>query len=209
VVTLLVVLFIASLFVVNPVRSAVLDTLQRLVIQNDQAVILVEPDDLHSGVGDAWHVVTEIGGWGGNVLAGEDATVLVLDDFAQAQAATSYHLKHPTYLPPGYELQEIKLAPSWELVFMFYRKEGANSIIIVQGNASPPLPTAKPGEVVERGTSEKTNDPAAEIPLSQDGQDFTWFGDKRLSWTEGHIRYTVGGRDITQTVATKIALSMR
>ncbi|MFQ6101806.1 MAG: DUF4367 domain-containing protein [Anaerolineae bacterium] len=165
---------------------------------------------------DGWDVALFPGfGIGGNGLPGTNPTVESVMDFEEAQAATLFHLRASGYLPEGYALREIKLAPIWTgagallftsnpNAFLFYEGPGGD-IVVVQQPVGP-QPSADPNVAVGTAVGFLTNGTLEEIDLS--GRIAAWADDRILMWEEGGVSYMVGGLDLSLEEAIRIAESL-
>jgi hypothetical protein len=151
---------------------------------------------------DMWAVRTEIGAFGGNVLPGGDPTVRSVADFEEAQKLTSFHLRAPGYLPEGYALREIQLAPG--NAFLFYAGTG-HDIILIQSLVGP-QPGDDPNVAVGVKSSFVTNGTLEEVALN--GRPAAWTDNHSLMWEADGISYTVGGLDLSLDEAIHVAESL-
>jgi hypothetical protein len=207
---------LVSLFVVAFVSPGTLTTLaqnaynviQRIVLGPNTEVVQVEPQDTPDEPpplpSDMWFIATEIGGFGGNVPPGTDNSVRSVTDFEEAQELTPFHLRAPHYLPAGYSLREIKLAPSNGGVFLFYGGAG-HDIILVQtlvGSQASDDPnessTVKSGHI--------TNGSLEEVDLN--GHPAAWINGHALAWEADSISYSLGGLDLELEEAIRMATSL-
>jgi hypothetical protein len=160
---------------------------------------------------DMWIVRTEIGNFGGNVLPGVEPVVRSLTSLKEAQAMANFQLVTPTYLPQGYTLREVKLAPigGTHWVLSFYGGP-AHDILIVQmpGGPQPTRSTHDPhtvagvyvsSGVVTGGTLEETE---------LDGRKAVWIEGHSLMWAVDNMTYEVGGLDLTLEEAKQIARAL-
>jgi len=159
-----------------------------------------EPRPLPSGM---WHVKTEIGNFGGDVLPpGVEPTVHSVTDFVEAQELTSFYLRAPNHLPEGYTLREIKLVPGH--AFLFYG--GAGHDIILFQMLVGPQPSDDPNVGIAVKTGWVTDGSLEEVEL--DGRKAAWVDGHSLTWEADGISYTVGGLDLSLEEAVRIAESL-
>jgi hypothetical protein len=150
-----------------------------------------------------WFVDTELGSFGGNAPPGEEPVVRSVADLAEAQALASIRLLAPTYLPEGYALCEIKLAPA-DNVFLFYGGPGFDVLVIQQ--AVGPRPGDAPNELGGQMVGLVTTGTLEEVEL--DGRTAVWADERTLLWEENGVSYTIGGLDLTLEDAIHIAKSL-
>jgi hypothetical protein len=166
--------------------------------------------------GDGWHVSIFPGhGAGGNAPPGTNPTVESVASFEEAQRRTAFSLRAPDYLPPGYILREIKLAPvltgletllfsSNPNAFLFYEGPGPD-IVIVQQSVGP-QPGGDPSIAVGQAVGLITDGPLVEVDLN--GRTAAWADDCLLLWEENGISYEVGGPGLSLDEAVRIAESL-
>jgi|WetSurSiteA1Bulk_404760.scaffolds.fasta_scaffold08021_3 hypothetical protein len=169
-----------------------------------------------------WRIDTGIERIGGNLPDGVDSTVRIFSTIEEAQMQVSYRILQPNYLPYGYSLHEIKAPPKYpsapESVFLFYSGpekdiyfssmpvgEGpviTNNIISVsleeqQATVSQLITVI---QIVTNGSLEETrvNDHIA-----------AWIDGDLLAWYVDGFLYKVGGLDLTEAEAIKIAESIK
>jgi hypothetical protein len=181
--------------------------IQRIVVGPNTEIMQIElqdeprqPQPLPS---DTWTVVTEIGAFGGDAPPGVEPTVRSVADFEEAQELTSFHLRAPGYLPEGYILREIRLAPGH--AFSFYTGPG-HDIIFVQASVGPQA-SSDPNVAVGVKSSFVTNGTLEEVALN--GRPAAWTDNHSLMWEADNISYTVGGLDLSLDEAIRIAESLR
>jgi len=166
---------------------------------------------------DAWHISIFPGyGEGGNGLPGTNPTVRSVADLKEAQKIASFQIKTPRYLPEGYVLREIKLAPIWSgpgallfpsapNVYLFYGEPGSD-IVVVQKPVGPQpgnSPDTEVGTVVGLMTSRALE----EVDL--DGRKAAWADGRLLMWEADGISYLVGGPKLSLDEALRIAQSLK
>ncbi len=166
---------------------------------------------------DSWHVQVFPGyGVGGNGLPGTNPIVRSTADLQEAQKLTTFHIRTPGYLPAGYNLQEIKLAPIWTgagawvvaqnpNAFSFYRGPGPD-IAIVQQPVGPEV-SHDPNVAVGVIVGFLTNGTLEEVKVR--GHTATWADDHLLMWEEDGISFVVSGPRLTLDEAIHIAESLR
>jgi hypothetical protein len=186
--------------------KGVYNVLQRIVVGPYTQAVQVEFQGEPGAPGplqpDMWHVKTEIGNFGGDVLPGVEPTVRSVTDFEEAQGLASFQLRAPSYLPEGYILREIKLAPG--NAFLFYGGAG-HDIILVQMKVGP-QPSDDPSVGVAVMTGWVTDGSLEEVEL--DGRKAVWVDGHSLTWEVDNISYTVGGLDLSLDEAIRIAESL-
>jgi hypothetical protein len=165
---------------------------------------------------DGWHVSIFPGhGVGGNAPPGTNPTVESVASFEEAQRRTAFPLRAPDYLPQGYILREVKLAPvltglgtflfsSNPNAFLFYEGPGPDIVIIQQSVG--PQPSGDPSVVVGQAVGLITDGPLVEVDLN--GRTAAWADDCLLLWEENGVSYEVGGLGLSLDEAVRIAESM-
>ena len=166
---------------------------------------------------NAWHISIFPGyGEGGNGLPGTNPTVRSVADLKEAQKIASFQIKTPGYLPEGYSLREVKLAPIWTgpgallfpsapSVYLFYGGSGSD-VVVVQKPVGP-QPGSPPGTEVGTAVGFMTNGTLEEVDL--DGRTAVWADDRLLMWEADDISYLVGGPKLSLGEATRIAKSLK
>ena len=167
--------------------------------------------------GDEWHIRVFPGyGEGGNGLPGTNPTVGSVADLKEAQKIASFQIRTPGYLPEGYGLREIKLAPIWTgpgallfpsapNIYLFYGGPGSD-IVVVQKPVGP-QPGGPPGTAVGQFVSFATNGTLEEVDL--DGRKAAWADGRLLMWEAVGISYLVGGPKLSLDEAIRIAESLK
>jgi|CXWL01.1.fsa_nt_gi hypothetical protein len=162
-----------------------------------------------------WHIELYPGfGVGGNGLPGTNPTVTTATTFDEAQQTAAFDIRQPAYLPEGYILQEIKLAPIWTgpgaLLFpntpnayLFY--ENANSVIVI---AQSPVGSQSLGDNASIGqfVGFATNGWMKEVEF--DGHKAAWAEGNILVWEKDEISYLLGGPNLALEEAIRIAESL-
>lgn len=166
--------------------------------------------------GDGWHVSIFPGyGVGGDAPPGTNPTVESVEGFEEAQRLTTFPLRAPGYLPQGYILREIRLAPvltgieellfsSNPNAFLFYEGPGPD-IVIVQQPVGP-QPGSDSSVAVGHAVGFVTNGILVEVDLN--GRTAAWADDRLLLWEENGVSYNVGGLDLSFDEAVRIAESL-
>lgn len=170
-------------------------------------VVPAETTGDHSLGPDQWVLRTEIGNFAGNAAPGVEPIVRSVPSLEEAQAIAGFPILTPAYLPDGYALREVKLAPigGTHWVFMFYSGP-AHDIIVVQmpggpqPNDDPNVFSSVTAGVITDGTLEKTD-------LA--GRTAVWIEGHSLMWAVDNMTYEVGGLDLTFEEAKQIARSLR
>jgi hypothetical protein len=166
---------------------------------------------------DSWSVRLFPGyGVGGNGLPGTNPTIRSTSDLQEAQKLTTFHIRTPGYLPAGYNLQEIKLAPIWTgagawvvaqnpNVFSFYTGPGPDIVLVQQpvGLQVGHDPNVAVGVLV----GFLTNGTLEEVRVR--GHAAAWADDHLLMWEEDSISFVVGGPRLALDEAVRIAESFR
>lgn len=165
---------------------------------------------------DEWTIQLFPGyGVGGNGLPGTDPTVVVVSSFTEAQELVTFDLKEPAYLPEGYSLRDIQVAPVANGpgaalfpyipdAYAFYQN-GEGLIVIVQSPIGPQA-TTDPNTVVGQVSGFATNGTLQEVTFN--GHVAAWANDKLLMWEVDNLSYVVGGPTITLDEAIRIAQSL-
>lgn len=166
---------------------------------------------------DTWQVsLFPHAGVGGNGLPGTNPTVSSIEDFEEAQELTEFNIRVPGYLPEGYSLKEIKLAPIWTGVgallfpsnpnaFLFYVGPGTD-IVIVQQPVGP-QPVGDLGLSVGQFISFVTDGTLVEVEINN--HTAAWADDRLLMWEQGGVSYIVGGLNLGLEEAIRIAVSLQ
>jgi len=165
---------------------------------------------------NGWDVALFPGfGVGGNGLPGTDPAVESVADLEEAQELILFHLRAPGYLPEGYTLREIKLAPIWTgagallftsnpNAFMFY--EGPGPLVVIVQQPVGPQSSSDPNVAVGQVVGFATNGTLEEVNL--DGRTAAWMDDRILMWEDDGVSYVVGGPDLSLDEAIRIAESL-
>jgi len=166
---------------------------------------------------DAWHISIFPGyGEGGNGFPGTNPTVRSVADLKEAQKIVSFQIKTPGYLPEGYVLREIELAPIWTgpgallfpsapNVYLFYGELGSD-IVVVQKPVGP-QPGSPPDTEVGTSVGLMTNGTLEEVDL--DGRKAAWADGRLLMWEANGISYLVAGPKLSLDEAIRIAKSLK
>ncbi len=166
---------------------------------------------------DGWDVTLFRGyGEGGNGPPGTNPTVRSVTDLKEAQKIATFHIRTPGYLPEGYSLREIKLAPIWTgpgallfpnapNIYLFYG--GPSSDIVVVQKPVGPQPGGPPGTAVGQFVGFVTNGTLEEVDL--DGRKAAWADGRLLMWEADGISYLVGGAKLSLDEAIRIAESLK
>ncbi|HLF27617.1 MAG TPA: zf-HC2 domain-containing protein [Anaerolineae bacterium] len=191
----------AAQHAIEVIRSIVLGEYSRAV----QTAPGAESD--RSVPSDVWIIRTEIGNFAGNAPPGVEPRVQSLSTLEEAQSVVNFHILSPAYLPEGYALREVKLAPIGDThwVLMFYT--GPTHDIIVVQTAGGPQPGNDPNVVSGVLTGFFIDGTLEEIDL--DGQTAIWIDGHALGWAVDNMTYEVGGLDLTLEEAKQIARSLR
>ena len=153
-------------------------------------------------------------GVGGNGLPGTNPEVRSVALLEDARELTSFRILVPGYLPEGYALREVKVAPVWTgpgaLLFpsnpgtyLFYGGPGAE--IVIGQTPEGPMPSGDPNVAVGVFSGFGTNGPLEEVTFG--GHPAAW-ATNVLTWTENSIGYLVGGPEMTLEQALQIAESL-
>ena len=166
---------------------------------------------------DTWQIsLFPHAGVGGNGLPGTNPTVSSIKDFEEAQELTEFNVRVPGYLPEGYSLKEIKLAPIWTgagallfpsnpNAFLFYVGPGTD-IVIVQQPVGP-QPIGDLGLSAGQFISFVTDGTLVEVEISN--HTAAWADDRLLMWEQGGVSYIVGGLNLGLEEAIRIAVSLQ
>ena len=186
--------------------QGIYNVIQRIVVGPNTEAVRIEFQGEPGAPGplppDMWHVKTEIGNFGGNLLPGVEPTVRSVTDFEEAQGLAPFQLRAPGYLPGGYTLREIKLVPG--NAFLFYGGIG-HDIILAQMQVGPQL-SDDPHVAIGVKTGWITDGSLEEVEL--DGHRAAWMDGHSLTWEADGISYTVGGLDLSLEEAIRIAKSL-
>jgi hypothetical protein len=142
--------------------------------------------------------------WSIGVFPDTDADVLSVSSVDEAQQLTMFQIHIPTYLPEGYVLEDIKLAPfingsrsvvhDEAGVYLIFNKAGSMIVIVQQSVGS------------NRSVGFSTNGTLEEVDLN--GRTAAWADGHLLMWEADGISYLVGGPDLVIEEAIKIANSL-
>ena len=154
--------------------------------------------------GNFWIIRTAIGNFGGNVASGDDASVRRVRTFEEAQAAASFKLRQPGYLPAGYTLREAMIAPV-NMVFLFYA--GPNGDLVVAETAVGEQPGADAEHASAVAVGILTDQPIESVTVS--GQPAGWVEGQSLIWEADGISYQLGELNLSLEEATRIAESLQ
>lgn len=156
---------------------------------------------------DMWKIRTEIGNFAGNSAPGVEPVVQSFATVEEAQAAAGMHILTPSYLPDGYVLREVKVAPLSDTYWIISLYSGpAHDLIIAQLPVGP-LPSINPNEVRSAYTGIMTNETVEVADL--DGRIAAWSNGNILAWDIDNTTYEVGGVGLTLAEAKQIARSLR
>lgn len=155
---------------------------------------------------EGWTIRTAIGNFGGSAPPGERAVVLRLDSVDQAQAAVSYDLHQPGYLPVGYQLREALVAPGESGFLVYDGPQG--EIVLVQTPVYVRVEEHPDGVAVSTSVmvGVLTDKPMEEVV--RDGWRAGWFEGNSLVWEAEGISYTLGGVNLSLEEAIQIAESL-
>ncbi len=166
---------------------------------------------------DSWDVALWPGaGIGGNALPGANPEVRSVTDIQEAQKLAAFQIKTPAFLPEGYSLREVKLAPVWTgagalvlpnnpNVFMFYKGPGKDIVLVQQPVGSQP--TLDASAEIGRSVGLATNGQLEEMKVR--GHTGAWVNGNTLVWEEDGISYWVGGPKLDLDQAMHIAESLK
>jgi hypothetical protein len=154
--------------------------------------------------GDLWIVRTSIGNFAGNVLPGRDANVRRFHTFDEVQAAVSFSLLQPGYLPTGYALREAMVTPlDW--VFLFY--DGPDGDIILAQMPVGERPSSDAGHAVSSAAGMLTDKPIESVTLNS--QPAGWVEGYGLMWEANGVSYMLGGSKLSLDATTRMAESLK
>ena len=166
---------------------------------------------------NAWHISIFPGyGEGGNGLPGTSPTVRSVANLKEAQEMASFQIKTPGYLPEGYSLQEIKLAPIWTGpgallfpsspgVYLFYGGPGSDIVVVEKPVGTQP--GSSPDTEVATAVGFLTNGTLEEVDLN--GRQAAWADGRLLMWEADSISYLVAGPKLSLDEATRVAESLK
>ena len=147
-----------------------------------------------------WYVQTPIGGFGGDVLEGEDPTVRYYHTFELAQQRLpDVDLREPTDLPPGYLLRGALVTPPDGVILTYSHFRGQGSDIVLVEKAVDE----------QRRVSVGSGAPVKEVIVN--GRRGAWTDGqyrRSLHWEAQGISYTVGGIGMSLDEAIRIAESL-
>jgi hypothetical protein len=207
---ILLMLAVLAVTFVPAVQAAVIDLLQEIVLGPNTTVFgpLLgasgrTPAPLAT---DTWLIRTDIGNFTGNSALGIEPIVRSVGSLDQAQALAGFPLKAPGTLPPGYRLQEVKVAPMWNgtWAFLFYR--GPYREIVIAEMPGGPQPGQSPTEVARVKTGVLTDSRSQEVDF--DGRPAAWIGGHSLLWEANGVSFEVGGLGLDLEGALAIAGSL-
>jgi len=165
---------------------------------------------------DGWTIETSIGnfGIGSSVPPGQDVTVKRFDTIDEAQATVSFGLRRPGYLPAGYALREVMVAPTDE-VFQFYGGPDGDIILLQTPVGEQRITVVEELEDgLERVTVQvdvkaivaMTNESIE--PVTLNGQPAGWIEGYGLMWEADDVTYLLGGINLSLDEAIRIAESL-
>ncbi len=199
----------AAQSIANGVKLIVLGTYT--TAQQIESIITGEPLP-----DDTWNIVLFPGvGVGGNGPPGTYPTVSSVKDLEEAQELTLFHIREPAYLPEGYILKEIKLAPVWtglgDLLFpinpnVFFFYVGPDQDIVIVQQPVGPQPIGESGVVAGNFIGFATNGTLVEVEMN--GHIAAWADDRLLIWEQDGVSYMVGGIGLNLEEAIRIATSL-
>jgi hypothetical protein len=164
---------------------------------------------------DGYDVVLFKGfGVGGNGLPGTNPEVRTVTTLEEAQDLVSFRIRVPEYLPEGYALREVKVAPVWTGpgawlpsnpgAYLFY--EGPSEVIVIAQRPVGPMPSGDPNVAVGVFSGFMTNGPLEEVTFN--GHPAAW-AEPVLLWEEHSISYIVGGPEVSLDESIQIAESLK
>ena len=132
-------------------------------------------------------------------LADLIGTGQIFESFSDAQAAAGFRLRQPAYVPPGYQLRDIRLTPMGWAIVGFSGPSGA--ILLAQ----------VPGESGSEGAIRTeiqvfTDQPIAEVSIN--GLPAAWVEGRSLSWVDGDVSYTLAVNGLSLEEAIRIVESL-
>ena len=156
---------------------------------------------------DVWIVRTEIGNFAGNAPPGVEPLVRSLSGLQEAQSLVNFPILSPVFLPEGYALREVKLAPIGATHWVFLSYDGPGHDIILVQMPGGPQPSDNPHVMSGVFTGFLTDGTLEKAEL--DGQPAVWVDGHSLMWAVDNVTYEVGGLDLTIDQAKQIARSLR
>lgn len=201
--------------VVPSARAEMVEALRRITLGDSTEVQQIDPlpNDLPPGdypwqmaEGTYWIVKTDVGAYGGNVSPGKDNQVTSVKTIENAEALARVRPLAPAYLPDGYSLREVKVAPGQRpIFFQFYAGPGPDIVFIQTGVGI----TAgdSPGTAVAAVVSTVTDGSIEEV--SFDGREAAWIDGHLLKWEANGITYDIGGLGLDLDTAMAIGRSLR
>jgi hypothetical protein len=200
---------------VPSVRAEVVETLRRIALGDSTEVWQIEPlpDELPPGEypwqmaeGTYWVVKTDVGGYGGNVLPGEDNDVRSVATLDEAEALAGVRPLAPAELPDGYSLREVKVSPGRRpIFFQFYAGPGPDILIVQTGVGTA---VGESAAVVEATVVSTVTDGELEA-VTFDGRPAAWIDDRVLKWEADGLTFDVGGLGLNLETAMAIGRSLR
>lgn len=159
---------------------------------------------------DTWVIRTAIGNFGGNLLPGWDAIVRQFSTFDEAQAAASFRLRQPGYLPSGYALREVMIAPPGQAL-LFYDGPSGDIVLVQTAVGEERVGEIKQGNTITttvdvRTVQVLTDDPIISVTLN--GQPAAWIENHGLKWEVDGVSYTLGGSGLSLEETIRIAESL-
>ncbi len=213
-----------SLAFIPPVRAFANQFLQEIILGKYSSVAQVNPEQTRTAESitatlpaNAWTIQTPLGLDGGPLPVGADPTLRHFDTISAAQAELGYPLRMPGYLPAGYSLKEVILAPkaAEERAYQIFSGPGEDIVLVSIPVGAMPCPTPLPGTSTPEGlvvacqAVDQMVTTGSLKEASVNDQPAAWVNGDRLVWEYGNITYEVGGPGLSMEDAVKIAGSIR
>ena len=155
------------------------------------------------GEGNLCIINTVIGRFGFQLASDSDAVARRFSTLEEARESVPFGLRRPGYLPEGYALREVLVAPGGAS-FLFYESPKGN-IILVQISVG-----------VDPGAADGRGSVAAVQVLTSGAIESVFLNGMPAGWVQGHglmweadgISYTVGGPDLSLDEAIRVAESL-
>lgn len=222
----LTIIIITAAFI-PPVRAFADELYNRITLGKYSEVGQVEPVTPGATLSistplNIWVIKTGVFNIGGNLPAGADPTVPTFASIEEAQSHVSYPIPQPKYLPDGYRLHEIKVPPensgALECVVQYYSSPGKDIIVASCPTGEGPVVTNSSKSISLTEQQVTVSQHVVQIQIATDGSleeakvddhIAAWIDGDSLAWQDGATFYQVGGLDLTEVEAIKIAESIR
>lgn len=153
--------------------------------------------------GDIWIIHTPIGNFAGETLPGHDPSVRRFDSISKAQAAATFDIRQPGYLPENYKFREAMVTPM-DWAFLFY--DGSNGVLILVQAPAGEVSTSDDNQPTSVGIGMLTDHDVESVTLK--GLPAGWVEGYGLIWEADGISFTVGGTYLSREEIVHIAESL-